>query len=318
MLDKTILFSYFRQQKQLSMPGFVFGHHLDLESLLGKSSPVVEKKNLTSRIEIKEPVKFTPVKPQLSVNKKDAVPLTSDKPSIASRLTSLRTVDQLATKPRPARLKSEQPVITTSETKINSESATFDQKRASLRMLYYEGCKKCSLSQTRKTFVFGAGVANAPVMVIGGAPVGEDDNQGLPFVGAEGQLLTSMLNAINLDRNKNIFITNVLKCRPPEDRNPENAEIDICLPILAKQISIIQPKALLLLGRIAAHSVLGLEEDIPELRSKTHLYKNIPSMVIYHPAALLRNPEYKRPAWEDLQKFQLLLADLGVYDLSKQ
>lgn len=320
MLDKNILFAYFRQQKQLSMPGFVFGHHLDLESLLGNSSKVIEKKTITSRFEIKETVKSILANSQSVTQKKDPVPLTSVKPSIASRLSSLKTVEQLGSsiKPRPVKPKSVEPVTMVEELKVNTECATFDQKRAALRMLYYAGCQNCPLSQTRKTFVFGAGVANAPVMVIGDAPGGTDDEQGLPFVGAEAQLLTSMLNAINLDRNKNIFITNVLKCRPPEDRNPQRTEIVACLPLLAKQITIIQPKALLFLGRIAAHSVLGLTDTIAELRSKTHHYKGIPSMVIYHPAALLRNPEYKRPAWEDLQKFQLLLADLGVYELSKQ
>jgi DNA polymerase len=320
MLDKNILFAYFRQQKQLSMPGFVFGHHLDLESLLGNSPKIVEKKPLTSRFEIKETVKSVLANSQVLTHKKDSLPLISDKPTLASRLSSLKTVEQLGSsiKLRPIKPKSVEPVIAAENLHVNTECMTFDQKRAALRMLYYAGCENCPLSQTRKTFVFGAGVANAPVMVIGDAPGGADDEQGLPFVGAEAQLLTSMLNAINLDRNKNIFITNVLKCRPPEDRNPKRAEIVACFPILAKQIAIIQPKALLFLGRVAAHSVLGLSDTIAELRSKIHHYKDIPSMVIYNPAALLRNPEYKRPAWEDLQKFQLLLADLGVYELSKQ
>lgn len=320
MLDKNILFAYFRQQKQLSMPGFVFGHHLDLDSLLGNSSKVIEKKPITSRFEIKETVKSILADSQLVTQKKNSVPLASDKPTLASRLSSLKTVEQLGSsiKPRPVKPRSVEPVIATDELNVNVECVTLDQKRAALRILYYAGCENCSLSKTRKTFVFGAGVANAPVMVIGDAPGEADGEQGLPFVGAEAKLLTSMLNAINLDRNKNIFITNVLKCRPPEDRNPKRTEIVTCLPILAKQIAIIQPKAMLFLGRIAAHSVLGSTDTLAELRSKIHHYKDIPSMVIYHPAALLRSPEFKRPAWEDLQKFQLLLADLGVYELSKQ
>jgi uracil-DNA glycosylase len=320
MLDKNILFAYFRQQKQLSMPGFVFGHHLDLQSLLGNSSKVIEKKTTTSRFEIKETVKNILAISQSAAQKKDHLPISSDKQSLASRLSSLKTVEQLGSsiKPRQTKPKSVESVPTTEKSKVNTECVTFDQKRAALRMLYYAGCENCPLSQTRKTFVFGAGVANAPVMVIGDAPGGVDDEQGLPFVGSEAQLLTSMLNAIDLDRNKNIFITNVLKCRPPEDRSPQRVEIVACLPILAKQITIIRPKALLILGRVAAHSVLGLTDTLAGLRSRTHHYMDIPSMVIYHPAALLRNPEFKRPAWEDLQKFQLLLADLGVYELSKQ
>ena len=142
-------------------------------------------------------------------------------------------------------------------------------------------------------------------MVIGEAPGAEEDEQGLPFVGAAGQLLTNMLAAINLNRNKDIFITNVLKCRPPANRSPESAEIQLCTPLLCRQIEIIKPRAILLLGRIAAHAVLGISESIAKLRSKVHDYNGIPAMVIYHPAALLRNAQYKRPAG-DLRNFSII------------
>lgn len=318
MLDKKMLLSYLRQQKQLSMPELFFKKPAFLKSLfkdkttapLQVKAPSLEIKT----IERKAIVENTSV----SVKNTDTEPGIKSKFPFASRLSSLKPVEQIAPeiKARPAK----KIVTKNSAAGANSgdSNTTFDQKRAALRMLYYAGCRNCSLSQTRKTFVFGAGVANAPVMVIGEAPGTEEDEQGLPFVGAVGQLLTSMLSAINLDRNKNVFITNILKCRPPENRNPESSESLSCMPILEKQIAIIQPKALLLLGQIAANSVLGLTDSIEKLRSKTHLYKGIPAMAIYHPAALLKNSEYKRPAWEDLQKFQSLLTDVGVYDLSKE
>lgn len=318
MLDKSVLIAYLRQQKQLSAPDLYFKQPLDIEFLLGKSSNETvketgQKVKTDSRLE-----KVARPLIQVTESHKKQNESETQKSPISSRLSSLKTVDQLSIpeKKRPLKKKSSE-YAGDSNTNGNDVCETYDQKRAALRVLYYANCTNCQLSQTRKTYVFGSGAANAPVMVIGEAPGQDEDEQGLPFVGAAGQLLTSMLSAIKLDRNKDVFITNILKCRPPENRSPDSAEIICCLPILHKQIAIIQPKALLLLGRIAAHSVLGLTDSIAKLRSVTHQYKSIPAMVIYHPAALLRNAEYKRPAWEDLQKFQLLLTNLGVYELSK-
>ena len=124
--------------------------------------------------------------------------------------------------------------------------------------------------------------------------------------------------AIGLDRNKDVFITNVLKCRPPENRNPETSEILSCIPLLLTQIAVIKPRAILILGRIAAHVLLGCTDSIAKLRSKVHDYNGIPLMVVYHPAALLRNAEYKKPAWEDLQKFKVLMESLGINGTAKQ
>lgn len=188
-------------------------------------------------------------------------------------------------------------------------------KRAALVELYNEvkDCKGCQLSGSRKKMVFGAGNASAPLMVIGEAPGYDEDIQGKPFVGKAGALLTKMLAAINLDREKDVFITNILKCRPPENRNPSQTEIAACTPMLKRQIHIIAPRVILILGRIAAHELLNIKESIGKLRTETHNYNNIPVVVTYHPAALLRNQQYKRPAWEDLQNLQELLQELGVY-----
>jgi DNA polymerase len=196
---------------------------------------------------------------------------------------------------------------------------TFEQKRAALVQLYQsmKGCEKCRLAASRTCFVFGAGNAAAPLLIIGEAPGEEEDRQGLPFVGAAGELLDKMLAAIDLDRKKHAFITNVLKCRPPANRNPETGEAAACEEMLARQIEIIAPRAILLLGRIAAQQILKTPESIGKLRTQIHTYNDIPSVVTYHPAALLRNPSYKRPAWEDLQKLQQLLNEIGAYGNSE-
>ncbi|HMA65620.1 MAG: uracil-DNA glycosylase [Fibrobacterota bacterium] len=321
MFDKRVLHAYFRQQRDLSMPDVIFNSKAALDALFGSdkqektivSSPKTANTS-TSSYQIKTSTPSQTVNPPVSSASKE-------NQTIASRLSGLKTIDQLDVplKPRfkaPVAQSAASPEQGDANRSLE-QSITFDQKRAALRVLYYEGCTKCALANTRKTYVFGEGRANGPVMVIGEAPGADEDDQGLPFVGAAGQLLNTMLAAIGLDRKKNVFIANVLKCRPPENRNPESSEIITCLPIVKKQIDIIKPKAILLLGRIAAHSLLSTTDSIAAMRGKTHLYNNIPSMVIYHPAALLRNPEYKRPAWEDLQKFQKLLTDLGVYESAK-
>jgi DNA polymerase len=184
-------------------------------------------------------------------------------------------------------------------------------KREDLANLFYKckECKACSLHTTRKRFVFGAGTAFTDVMVIGEAPGEDEDLQGLPFVGRAGQLLTKMLASINLRRDE-IFIANILKCRPPGNRKPNPQEIATCFPILKRQIDIIKPKAILLLGGTAANAVLNNDKTVGSLRGVVHYYESIPLIVSYHPSALLRDERWKRPAWDDLQKFERLLKEL--------
>ncbi len=189
-------------------------------------------------------------------------------------------------------------------------------KRSALAELYYSlrECTGCSLHGMRKKLVFGAGNAEAPVVIVGEAPGEEDDRKGLPFVGPAGELLTKMLVAIDLDRSKDVFITNVLKCRPPGNRNPESSEIQACNPVFQRQIEIIAPKAILLLGRVAAQEVLKTSEGVRELREKTHDYNGIPCTVTYHPSMLLRNKRFKTFAWEDLKRFREHIRQLGIYE----
>jgi uracil-DNA glycosylase family 4 len=163
-----------------------------------------------------------------------------------------------------------------------------------------KNCKKCPLGETRTNFVFGAGNPKADLMLIGEAPGREEDLQGEPFVGAAGKLLDRMLAAIKFSR-EDVFIANILKCRPPENRDPQIDEIEACKPHLLQQIKLIQPKIICALGRISAQVLLQTKSPLGQLRGKFHDFNGIKFLVTYHPAALLRYQQYKRPAWEDLK-----------------
>jgi uracil-DNA glycosylase family 4 len=171
-------------------------------------------------------------------------------------------------------------------------------------------CKKCHLHQTRTNLVFGAGNQNAEVMFVGEAPGREEDLRGEPFVGKAGQLLDKILAAIKFTRD-DVYIANILKCRPPENRDPLPDEIQMCEPHLLEQIRIIQPKIICALGRIAAQALLKTKAPLGQLRGKIHDYHGTKFLVTYHPAALLRYPQYKRPTWEDVQLLRKEYDDLG-------
>jgi len=167
-------------------------------------------------------------------------------------------------------------------------------------------CQKCVLGQSRTHFVFGTGNPDADLMFVGEAPGRDEDLQGKPFVGRAGQLLTVMLQAIDLKR-ENVFIANVLKCRPPNNRDPLPEEIEKCEPYLIKQIELIKPKLIVALGRFASASLLRTKVALATLREDIHDYNGVPLIVTYHPAALLRNPQIKADAWEDLKKIKAYL-----------
>jgi DNA polymerase len=163
-------------------------------------------------------------------------------------------------------------------------------------------CTACSLSCTRTQVVFGVGNQNADLMIIGEAPGFYEDKQGEPFVGRAGQLLNAMLQSIGFDRSQ-VYIANILKCRPPENRDPQPEEVDLCTPFLQKQIALVQPKVLLAVGRIAAHYLLDTKSSLNQLRRKVHAYgpEQTQLIVTYHPAYLLRTPSDKAKAFQDLQ-----------------
>lgn len=164
-------------------------------------------------------------------------------------------------------------------------------------------CTRCPLHRTRTQGVFGVGPTRADWLVIGEAPGAEEDRRGEPFVGAAGQLLDAMLRAIDLDRRSNVYIANVLKSRPPHNRDPLPEEIEACLPYLARQIALLRPKIMLAVGRIAAQNLLGTTAPLARLRGQVHRFGefNTALVVTYHPAYLLRTPGDKRKAWEDLK-----------------
>jgi DNA polymerase len=165
-----------------------------------------------------------------------------------------------------------------------------------------KNCTKCPLHATRTQTVFGVGNQNADWLVIGEAPGAEEDRRGEPFVGAAGQLLNAMLKAIGLEREA-VYIANILKSRPPGNRDPKPEEIAACFPFLHRQIKLIRPKLILAVGRIAAQNLLGTTTPLGRLRGQVHTFGelNTPLIVTYHPAYLLRTPSEKRKAWEDLK-----------------
>ena len=168
-------------------------------------------------------------------------------------------------------------------------------------------CTRCALYSTATNPVPGSGNPRAGLMVVGEAPGATEDEKGLPFVGAAGQLLTKILGSVDLDRERDVFICNVLKHRPPGNRNPLPDEIAACQPYLVKQIDLIRPKAILALGTFAAQTLLQTKLAIGKLRGQVHRYHGVPLIVTYHPAALLRNPSWKRPTWEDVQLVRRIL-----------
>ncbi|MXZ74974.1 MAG: uracil-DNA glycosylase [Gemmatimonadetes bacterium] len=164
----------------------------------------------------------------------------------------------------------------------------------------YHRCTACALGFKRKHFVFGSGNEHADVMFVGEAPGAQEDEQGQPFVGQAGKLLTRILNAIDFTRDE-VYITNILKCRPPNNRDPMPEEIDACDAILKEQIRLVRPRLICALGRVAAQALLKQNSSIRALRGRFHDYHGIKLLVTYHPSGLLRNAAYKRPTWEDVQ-----------------
>ena len=163
-----------------------------------------------------------------------------------------------------------------------------------------DACRKCPLGHSRLTSVPGEGNSGAGFVCVGEAPGATEDETGRPFVGRAGKLLDEILKAIGFKR-EDVFICNVLKCRPPNNRDPEPLEVQACSPYLHRQLELIRPRVILALGRPAAHALLGSNASLGDLRGKLHRYRGIPLIVTYHPAALLRNPHWKRPTWDDVR-----------------
>jgi uracil-DNA glycosylase family 4 len=188
-----------------------------------------------------------------------------------------------------------------SEKTVSSEILTLAEVRKELG-----DCKRCKLYRARRTIVFGEGNDKAELMFIGEGPGYDEDVQGRPFVGRAGQLLTKIIESINLPRQE-VYITNIVKCRPPQNRNPEPDEIQSCNPFLMNQITVIQPKIICALGTFSAQTLLKTDTKITALRGKLFDLEGIKVIPTYHPAFLLRNPERKREVWEDMKKIAELI-----------
>jgi DNA polymerase len=167
-------------------------------------------------------------------------------------------------------------------------------------------CRQCALCQTRNRTVPGEGNPAARLMLVGEGPGATEDQTGRPFVGAAGELLSKILGSIGIARDA-VYIANIVKCRPPQNRKPLPEETAACLPYLHRQIALVKPRVLIALGGTAAESLLGVKKTLGELRNRVHRYDGIPLVVTYHPAALLRNPNWKKPTWDDVRIARQLL-----------
>ena len=195
---------------------------------------------------------------------------------------------------------------TASATSAQEKQAALDQLRQKA-----EACRRCELGERRKNLVFGDGHPDADLMFVGEAPGQREDEQGIPFVGAAGQLLTKIIEAIGLDR-KRVYIGNVLKCRPPNNRAPLPDEAAACFPYLCAQIEIIQPKIIVAMGNPAMRTILQTRQGITRMRGKFVEWNGIEVMPTFHTAYLLRNPAAKRDVWQDMQKVHARMKELGL------
>jgi DNA polymerase len=221
-------------------------------------------------------------------------------------MTSIPTASQESTIPRRT-LVSDQPVPPLVSFGPVLPAAQRPAALAAVRDLIGE-CQRCQLAQGRNKIVFADGDANAQIMFVGEGPGADEDAQGLPFVGRAGQLLNNMIAAMGLKREQ-VYIANIVKCRPPQNRKPEPGEANTCMPFLERQIEIVRPRVLVALGATAATYLLGMRGSIASMRGRIHDYRGIQTVVTYHPAFLLRDPTQKKEAWKDLQ---MAMSALGI------
>jgi DNA polymerase len=204
----------------------------------------------------------------------------------------------------PEGSRSEAADATTAAEEESWKSDTLDSIAAEVR-----DCRKCRLSEGRRNAVPGEGALHPKVMIIGEAPGAQEDATGHPFVGRAGQYLDKWLQAIGLDRDRDVFIGNIIKCRPPDNRDPFPDESSACMPYLKRQIRLIQPKTILTLGRISTHILTGTTEGIGKLHGKVFQFQGVPLVPTYHPSGVLRNPVYRKPVWDDLRVLKRVIEE---------
>lgn len=229
-------------------------------------------------------------------------------PSARPRPEAPVTAEPTARPEAPAAVAAAEPTASAAQVPAAPSSAMAEVADLQALATLAADCTACKLSAGRQTVVFGSGSPNAELMFIGEGPGAEEDRQGLPFVGPAGNLLTKIIRAIGLER-EDVYIANVVKCRPPRNRDPEPEEVAACRGYLERQIELVGPKVIVALGRVAAQTLLGLDSPLGRMRGSWHSVCGIPTRVTYHPAALLRNQTYKRPTWEDMQIVRDRLAE---------
>jgi uracil-DNA glycosylase len=193
---------------------------------------------------------------------------------------------------------------------FDSPLPAIQDKSAALKAIREDigDCTRCRLHKGRKNIVFGVGNVDAEIMFVGEGPGADEDEQGEPFVGRAGQLLNNMISAMGLER-RDVYIANIVKCRPPQNRTPERDECDTCSPFLMRQMAVVRPKVIVALGAVAAKNLLALNDSIANLRGRWYDFKGARLLVTYHPAYLLRDPRQKKEAWKDLQ---MIMKYLGL------
>ena len=235
----------------------------------------------------------------------DAYECGFTRPQFASEPVFADDVEKKIEIPTPAQPQTQTPAPSMAETTEAAGGLSLNELNAKILR-----CTRCGLARTRNNVVPGMGVEHPDVLVVGEGPGHDEDMQGLPFVGKAGVLLDRMLAAIGLDRKTNCYIANIVKCRPPENRNPMPDEQAACFSFLETQIHILKPKMILCMGKIAIEKITGQSISINAQHGEFFEYNGIPLMPTYHPSALLRNEELKRPAWEDLKLFKKRLDEI--------
>jgi DNA polymerase len=248
------------------------------------------------------------------------MPLTTDqRAALAARVKYAREMglgDFYRCEPKDIRhLETLQPVETRHAASQTRDVLPVVNKSAALTEILDDigECTRCRLHKGRTKLVFGVGNVNADIMFIGEGPGADEDKQGEPFVGRAGQLLNNMITAMGI-RREDVYIANVVKCRPPDNRTPEKDECDTCSPFLMRQIEVVQPKMIVALGAVAAKNLLGINDSMGNLRGKIYDFKGTKLVATYHPAYLLRDPRQKAEAWKDLQ---MVMRELGMAIPSK-
>lgn len=269
----SLLAAYLDQRRRMGEPGFVLDETEMLK--LTKRAGAVRRQGAP---EVLGPGGG----PAVAGSPVASRPLPRERPGVAGRRAA-----------RPAAMPSESPGVETAD-------------YAELRQVAL-ACTRCALSNGRTQVVFADGNPKGRLMVIGEAPGANEDATGLPFVGQAGKLLDLMLASVGLSRKESVYICNVIKCRPPGNRNPTPPEIDACAPFLKRQIELVAPEVVLAAGTFAAKWLTSSKKTLGRLRGSVHSYQGVPLVVTYHPAALLRNPGWTRPAWDDLQLLRQVL-----------